>query len=81
MPERLVDVESRREVLHTFPVTTSDPAMEEEAFKGSAGGCRERQAGPERGTREPLRHMHVSRSGQLTRYRDSHGVLAETKAV
>ena len=34
MPERLVDVGRRgTEVLHTFPVTTTAPATEEEAFK------------------------------------------------
>ena len=34
MPERLVDVEKQgAKVLHTFPVTISAPAVEEEAFK------------------------------------------------
>jgi hypothetical protein len=37
MPERLVDVERKgAEILHTFPVTTSDPAKEEDAFKDKA---------------------------------------------
>jgi hypothetical protein len=34
MPERLVDVETQgSQVLHTFPVTISAPAAEEDAFK------------------------------------------------
>jgi hypothetical protein len=34
MPERLVDVEKQgAKVLHTFPVTISAPAVEDEAFK------------------------------------------------
>ena len=37
MPERLVDVETQgSKVLHTFPVTISAPAVEEEAFKEKA---------------------------------------------
>ena len=54
MPERLVDVERRgTEVLHTFPVTTTAPATEEEAFKGKAlEAAAEREAGSKRGTRE-----------------------------
>ena len=37
MPERLVDVEKQgTEVLHTFPVTISAPAAEEDAFKEKA---------------------------------------------
>ena len=37
MPERLVDVEKQgSKVLHTFPVTISAPAGEEEAFKEKA---------------------------------------------
>jgi hypothetical protein len=37
MPERLVDVEKQgSKVLHTFPVTISAPAVEEEAFKEKA---------------------------------------------
>ena len=37
MSERLVDVEKQSsKVLHTFPVTISAPAVEEEAFKEKA---------------------------------------------
>ena len=37
MPERLVDVEKQgTKVLHTFPITISAPAVEEEAFKEKA---------------------------------------------
>ena len=37
MPERLVDVETQgSQVLHTFPVTISAPAAEEDAFKEKA---------------------------------------------
>ena len=37
MPERLVDVETQgSQVLHTFPVTISAPAAEENAFKEKA---------------------------------------------
>jgi hypothetical protein len=54
MPERLVDVEKQgSKVLHTFPVTISAPAVEEEAFKEKAleaGG--QREISPERGTRD-----------------------------
>ena len=37
MPERLVDVEKQgSNVLHTFPITISAPAVEEDAFKEKA---------------------------------------------
>ena len=37
MPDRLVDVEKQgSKILHTFPVTISAPAAEEEAFKEKA---------------------------------------------
>jgi hypothetical protein len=57
MPERLVDIEKKgAKVLHTFPVTISAPAAQEEAFKQkaleAAGKC---EIGPQRGTRESER--------------------------
>jgi Protein of unknown function (DUF2934) len=82
MPERLVDVERKgAEILHTFPVTISDPAKEEDAFKDKA---LEAAAHAKLVPNEELEHlqanMHVSRGGQLTPFGDPHGVLAETKA-
>ena len=82
MPERLVDVERKgAEILHTFPVTISDPAKEEDAFKDKA---LEAAANAKLVPNEELEHlqanMHVSRGGQLTPFGDPHGVLAETKA-
>ena len=54
MPERLVDVERRgTEVLHTFPVTTNRPRHGGGGVQGEGvGGRGQREAGPERGTRE-----------------------------
>jgi Mg2+ and Co2+ transporter CorA len=83
MPERLVDVEKQgSEVLHTFPVTISTPAMEEEhAFKEKA---LEAAANAKPVPNEELEtlnaKMHVGRGGQLTPYGDPHSVFAETKA-
>jgi Protein of unknown function (DUF2934) len=82
MLERLVDVEKQgANVLHTFPVTTSAPATEEEAFKQKA---LEAAANAKLVPNEELEsldaRMHVSRGGQLTPFGDPHGVLAETKA-
>jgi len=84
MPERPVDVEKQGvQVLHTFPVTISDPAVEteEEAFKRKA---LEAAANAKLVPNEELESLnakiHVGRGGQLTPYGDPHGVLAETKA-
>ena len=82
MPERLVDVEKQdSQVLHTFPVTISAPAAEEDAFKEkaleAAGNAR---LVPNEELDSLNAKMHVSRSGQLTPYGDPHGVLGETKA-
>jgi hypothetical protein len=83
MPERLVDIEKQgSQVLHTFPVTISTPAVEEEhAFKEKA---LEAAANAKLVPNEELEtlnaKMHVGRGGQLTPYGDPHGVLAETKA-
>ena len=82
MPERLVDVEKHdSQVLHTFPVTISAPAAEEDAFKEkaleAAGNAR---LVPNEELDSLNAKMHVSRSGQLTPYGDPHGVLAQTKA-
>src|SRR3984957_12455268 len=80
MSERLVDVEKQSsKVLHTFPVTISAPAVEEEAFKEKA---LEAAANAKLVPNEELERlnakMHVSRGGQLTPYGDPHGVLAVT---
>ena len=82
MPERLVDVERRgTEVLHTFAVTTSAPAMEEEAFKQKAlEAAANAKLVPNEELESLNAKMHVSRGGQLTPYGDPHRVLAETKA-
>jgi hypothetical protein len=82
MPERLVDVEKQgAKVLHTFPVTISVPAVEDEAFKQktleAAGNAK---LVPNEELERLNAKMHVSRGGQLTPYGDPHGVLAETKA-
>jgi Protein of unknown function (DUF2934) len=78
MPERLVDVEKQGvKVLHTFPVTISAPAVEEEAFKEAAGNAK---LVPNEELESLNAKMHVSRGGQLTPFGDPHGVLAETKA-
>lgn len=84
MPERLVDIEKLdTNVLHTFPVTISKPALEteEEAFKRKA---LEAAANAKLVPNEELENlhakMHVSRGGPLTPFGDPHGVLAETKA-
>ncbi len=82
MPEKLVDVERRgAEVLHTFPVTISASATDEEAFKQKAlEAAANVKLVPNKELESLNAKMHVSRGGQLTPYGDSHGVLAETKA-
>ena len=82
MPERLVDVGRRgTEVLHTFPVTTTAPATEEEAFKEKAlEAAANAKLVPNEELESLNAKMHVARGGQLTPYGDPHGVLAETKS-
>src|SRR5580658_6518235 len=82
MSERLVDVEKQSsKVLHTFPVTISAPAVEEEAFKEKAlEAAANAKLVPNEELESLNAKMHVSRGGQLTPYGDPHGVLAETKA-
>src|SRR5271166_5994534 len=84
MPERLVDVEKHGvQVLHTFPVTITDPAMEteEEAFKRKAlEAAANAKLVPNQELETLNAKIHVSRGGQLTPYGDPLGVLAETKA-
>jgi hypothetical protein len=82
MPERLVDVKNQgAKVLHTFPVTISTPAVEEEAFKEKAlEAAGNAKLVPNEELESLNAKMHVSRGGQLTPYGDPHGVLAETKA-
>jgi hypothetical protein len=82
MPERLVDVEKLgSKVLHTFPVTISAPAAEEEAFTEKASeAAGNAKLVPIEELESLNAKMHVSRGGQLTPYGDPHGVLAETKA-
>ncbi len=82
MPERLVDVKRKgAEVLHTFPVTVSRPADDEEAFKQKAlEAAAHAKLVPNEELTSLNAKMHVSRGGQLTPYGDALGVLAETKA-
>jgi hypothetical protein len=77
MPERLVDVEKQgAQVLHTFPVTISAPATEEEAFKQKAlEAAGNAKLVPNEELESLDAKMHVSRGGQLTPYGDPHGVL------
>ena len=82
MVERFVDVDRQgAEDLHTFPVTISAPAAEEEAFKQKAleAGANAKLA-PNEELQSLNAKMRVDRGGQLTPYGDPHGVLAETKA-
>ena len=82
MPERLVDVKRKgAEVLHTFPVTVSRPADDEEAFKQKAlEAAAHAKLVPNEELETLNAKIHVSRGGQLTPYGDPLGVLAETKA-
>src|SRR6202020_3127068 len=82
MSERLVDVEKQdSQVLHTFPVTISAPAAEEDAFKEKAlEAAGNAQLVPNEELESLNARMHGGRGGQLTPYGDPHGVLAETKA-
>jgi hypothetical protein len=68
MPERLVDVEKQgSKVLHTFPVTISAPALEEEAFKEKAlEAAGNAKLVPNEELESLNAKMHVSRGGQLT---------------
>jgi len=84
MAERLVDVEKlHTNVLHTFPVTISDPAAEteEEAFiRKALEAAANAKLVPNEELEQLHAKMHVSRGGPLTPPGDPHGVLAETKA-
>jgi hypothetical protein len=82
MPERLVDVEKQgSQVLHTFPVTITAPAAEEDAFKEKAlEAAGNAKLVPNEELDSLNAKMHISRGGQLAPYGDPHGVLAETKA-
>ena len=75
MTERLVDVERQSsKVLHTFPVTISAPAMEEEAFKEKAlEAAANAKLVPNAELESLNAKMHVSRGGQLTPYGDQIG--------
>jgi hypothetical protein len=83
MPERLVDVKKKgAAVLHTFPVTVSNPpaATEEEVFKQKAlEAAAHAKLVPNEELERLDANMHVSRSGPLEPYGDPLGVLAETK--
>jgi hypothetical protein len=82
--ERLVDVLDHKEtVLHTFPVSVrvsepdpSDIKFEDKALSASAHAQLVRIE--ELGSLSA--RMHVSRSGPVTPYGDSHDILMETKA-
>jgi hypothetical protein len=82
MPERLVDVDRQgAEVLHTFPVSISASAVEEEAYKQKAlEAAANAKLVPNEELEKLNAKIHVSRGGQLTPYGDPLGVLAETKA-
>jgi Protein of unknown function (DUF2934) len=83
MPERLVDVKKKNVgVLHTFPVTVSNPpaATEEEVFKQKAlEAAAHAKLVPNEELERLDANMHISRSGPLEPYGDPLGVLAETK--
>ena len=83
MKERLVDVKMGERLLHTFPVSISDPLAEtgDEAFKKKA---LEAAANSQLVAHAELAGlsatMHVSRGGPLEPDNDGLSVLAETKA-
>jgi Protein of unknown function (DUF2934) len=81
--ERLVDVmNDKKTVLHTFPVALkasgsneSDTEFEEKALSAAAHS----QLVPTDELEGLSARMHISRSGTMTPYGDSHDVLMETK--
>jgi hypothetical protein len=83
MAERLVDVlNDRKRVLHTFPVALRalvdkpiDCDFQEKALSAAAHA----QLVPTEELESLSARMHVSRSGTVTPYGDSHDVLLETK--
>jgi Protein of unknown function (DUF2934) len=83
MPERLVDVRKKGVgVLHTFPVTVSNPSAEteEEAFKRKAlEAAAHAKLVPDPELEQLDAKIHVSRRGPLEPFADPLGVLAETK--
>ncbi|MEO7206876.1 MAG: DUF2934 domain-containing protein [Steroidobacteraceae bacterium] len=83
MKERLVDVKmGERGVVHTFPITISDPLAEtnEKAFTEKALEAAAHAKVLEDDELEGLSaQMHVSRSGPLEPDHDPLSVLAETK--
>src|SRR5580658_2653317 len=83
MPERLVDVKTGERVLHTFPVTVSDPTAKtgEEGFKKKAlEAAANAELVPNKDLETLSAAMHVCRSGPLEPGPDPLGVLAETPA-
>jgi len=82
MAERLVDVlDSRKTVLHTFPVTVggpdapSDAQYEDKASKAAAHA----QLVPDAELPSLTTRMHVSRGGALAPYGDDSDVMSQTK--
>jgi Protein of unknown function (DUF2934) len=83
MAERLVDVlDDKKKVLHTFPVALGasverpiDSDFKEKALSAAAHA----QLVPTEELEGLSARMHVSRSGTVTPYGDSHDVLLETK--
>jgi hypothetical protein len=83
MAERLVDVKTGERVLHTFPVTVSDPAAKtgEEGFKKKAlEAAANAKLVPNKDLETLSADMHVCRSGPLEPDSDRLCVLAETPA-
>ncbi|MDQ2947287.1 MAG: DUF2934 domain-containing protein, partial [Acidobacteriota bacterium] len=83
MKERLVDVKIGEKILHTFPITISDPLAEtkEEVFKEKAlEAAANANVVANKELERLSAEMHVSRGGALEPYADPLGVLAETKA-
>jgi hypothetical protein len=84
MTERLVDVVgSKKEVLHTFPISVGggaiapkDAAYEEKALRAAAHA----QLVPDADLKNLTTRMHVSRSGPLEPFGDDLNVSSQTKA-
>jgi hypothetical protein len=82
-PEKLIDVvKDDHNVLHTFPVETTEPEQPEGKIHEKAlSAATHAQLVPANELDKLSTRDHVSRGGQLTPYGDSRDVNTETKAA
>jgi hypothetical protein len=82
-PEKLIDiVKDEHNVLHTFPVETSEPEPSGAKFHEKAlSAAAHAQLVPAEELDKLSTRDHVSRGGPLRPYGDAHGVMTETRVA